>query len=75
MCLGTTEGPRGTEERLHHNARKLCGIFWIALGIPPGHCVARVAREVEEVMQTALPPLTSALMVAAGTGCGPDPVG
>src|SRR5262245_42592014 len=26
-CLGTTEGPRGTEERLHHNTRKLCQIF------------------------------------------------
>jgi len=36
---------------------------------------AWLAREAEEVMQTALPPLTSALMVAAGTGCGPDPVG
>src|SRR5690348_10607844 len=27
VCLGTTEGPRGTEERLHHNARRLCQIF------------------------------------------------
>ena len=33
---------------------------------------AWLAREAEEVMQTALPPLTSALIVAAGTGCVPD---
>jgi hypothetical protein len=52
VCLGTTEGPRGTEERLHHNARKLCQIFssrstfcrttaWLAL-----------RESVEEMIQT-----------------------
>jgi hypothetical protein len=44
VCLGTTEGPRGTEERLHHNARKLCQIFSSRSAFCPDDCVARVAR-------------------------------
>jgi hypothetical protein len=50
VCLGTTEGPRSTEQRLHHNTRKLCQIFSSRSAFRPDDCVARVNKLSEEVI-------------------------